>query len=175
MILAEGSDHYRPTTWDAAFKLIGKTVNCLGSPNHAAFYTSGKTSNKAAFLYQLSPRQFGTNNLPDCSNTCHESSGCALLNMIGVGKGTVSLEDFESGRDLRHRPEPGHQPSSHAHRLQRPSNAVARSPASMCFQVGLMRFTNPQDFAAEANRRDSCLPKTLASDLGQSKPARRDR
>jgi len=53
MILAEGSDHYRPTTWDAAFKLIGKTVNCLGSPNHAAFYTSGKTSNKAAFLYQL--------------------------------------------------------------------------------------------------------------------------
>jgi anaerobic selenocysteine-containing dehydrogenase len=79
MILADGSDHYRPITWDAAFELIGKTLNGLRSPNHAAFYTSGKTSNEAAFLYQLFARQFGTNNLPDCSNMCHESSGCALL------------------------------------------------------------------------------------------------
>ena len=64
-------------------------------PNEAAFYTSGKTSNEAAFLYQLFVRQFGTNNLPDCSNMCHESSGCALRNVIGIGKGTVILEDFE--------------------------------------------------------------------------------
>src|SRR6266704_3269673 len=80
---------------DDAFRLIARELNALPSPNAAAFYTSGRTSNEAAFLYQLFARQFGTNNLPDCSNMCHESSGSALKESIGIGKGCVTLEDFE--------------------------------------------------------------------------------
>jgi anaerobic selenocysteine-containing dehydrogenase len=72
-----------------------RKLNALDSPDEAIFYTSGRTSNEAAFLYQLFVRQFGTNNLPDCSNMCHESSGTALTESIGIGKGTVTLEDFE--------------------------------------------------------------------------------
>lgn len=88
------SDHYRPITWEQAFELIGRHLNTLRSPNEAAFYTSGRTSNEAAFLYQLFVREYGTNNLPDCSNMCHEPSGVAMTEQIGVGKGTVTLEDF---------------------------------------------------------------------------------
>ncbi len=125
----------------------------------------------------FSPRQFGTNNLPDCSNTCHESSGCALLNVIGVGKGTVSLEDFEKADAIFVIGQnPGTNHPRNAHRLQKTTQRGCKiASINVLPEVGLMRFTNPQDFAAEANRRDSCLPKTLASDLGQAKPARRDR
>ncbi len=87
--------HYEPISWDAAFALISRELNALASPDEASFYTSGRTSNEAAFLYQLFARQFGTNNLPDCSNMCHESSGVAMKENIGVGKATVSLDDFE--------------------------------------------------------------------------------
>jgi anaerobic selenocysteine-containing dehydrogenase len=82
-------------SWDDAFELIAGELNSLNYPDQAIFYTSGRTSNEAAFLYQLFVRQFGTNNLPDCSNMCHESSGSALSETIGVGKGTVTLEDFD--------------------------------------------------------------------------------
>jgi molybdopterin-dependent oxidoreductase alpha subunit len=95
MILREGSDHYEPISWDDAFGLIGRELNALASPDHAIFYTSGRTSNEAAFHYQLFVRKFGTNNLPDCSNMCHESSGLGMNETLGVGKGTVSLDDFE--------------------------------------------------------------------------------
>ncbi|MEO6394058.1 MAG: FdhF/YdeP family oxidoreductase, partial [Pyrinomonadaceae bacterium] len=95
MVLRAGATHYAPIEWDDAFKLIAKELNALASPDEAIFYTSGRTSNEAAFLYQLFVRQFGTNNLPDCSNMCHESSGAALGESIGVGKGTVTLEDFD--------------------------------------------------------------------------------
>ncbi|HEY2342391.1 MAG TPA: molybdopterin-dependent oxidoreductase, partial [Chthoniobacteraceae bacterium] len=95
MIKREGSDHYEPISWPAAFALLAHELNALPSPDAAAFYTSGRTSNEAAFLYQLFARQFGTNNLPDCSNMCHESSGSALSEAIGVGKGCVKLEDFD--------------------------------------------------------------------------------
>jgi molybdopterin-dependent oxidoreductase alpha subunit len=95
VVLRRGATHYEPIEWDEAFNLIAGELNALGSPDEAAFYTSGRTSNEAAFLYQLFVRQFGTNNLPDCSNMCHESSGRALTETIGVGKGTVTLEDFE--------------------------------------------------------------------------------
>src|SRR5437879_5529512 len=78
-----------------SLKLMARELNALPTPNAAAFYTSGRTSNEAAFLYQLFARQFGTNNLPDCSNMCHESSGAALNESIGIGKGCVKLEDFE--------------------------------------------------------------------------------
>ncbi|MCA1628312.1 MAG: molybdopterin-dependent oxidoreductase, partial [Acidobacteria bacterium] len=95
MVLRRGAEHYAPVSWDEAFQLIATELNALASPDEALFYTSGRTSNEAAFLYQLFVRQYGTNNLPDCSNMCHESSGTALTETIGVGKGTVRLEDFE--------------------------------------------------------------------------------
>jgi molybdopterin-dependent oxidoreductase alpha subunit len=95
MHLAKGATHYEPVSWERAFAIIAEELNRLDSPNEALFYTSGRASNEAAFLYQLFVRQFGTNNLPDCSNMCHESSGTALNEAIGIGKGTVTLEDFE--------------------------------------------------------------------------------
>jgi len=95
MVKHAGGTHYEPIEWDEAFALIARELNALPTPNAAAFYTSGRTSNEAAFLYQLFARQFGTNNLPDCSNMCHESSGAALSETIGIGKGCVTLEDFE--------------------------------------------------------------------------------
>jgi len=94
MLLDPEDDHYRPVSWDDAFALIAEELQALDSPDQAAFYTSGRTSNEAAFLYQLFARHFGTNNLPDCSNMCHESSGRGMSEVIGVGKGTVRLEDF---------------------------------------------------------------------------------
>lgn len=95
MVLRAGASHYEPISWDEAFQLIGRELNALTSPSRASFYTSGRTSNEAAFLYQLFVRQYGTNNLPDCSNMCHESSGAALGETIGRGKATVSLADFD--------------------------------------------------------------------------------
>lgn len=94
MYLPKGGTHYQPITWETALKKIASKLNALQSPNEAVFYTSGRTSNEAAFLYQLLVRQFGTNNLPDCSNMCHESSGVALGESVGIGKGSVKLEDF---------------------------------------------------------------------------------
>ena len=88
------SDKYRPISWQDAFTLMSDHLNTLDDPNQASFYTSGRTSNEAAFLYQLFVREYGTNNFPDCSNMCHEASGIGLTEAIGVGKGTVSLEDF---------------------------------------------------------------------------------
>ena len=95
MVLREGSNHYEAIDWPDAFALIGRQLNALASPDEAIFYTSGRTSNEAAFLYQLFVRQFGTNNLPDCSNMCHESTGTGLKETLGFGKGTVTLEDFD--------------------------------------------------------------------------------
>src|SRR3989475_3014060 len=95
MVLRRGATHYEPISWDDAFTLVADELNSLNHPDQAIFYTSGRASNEAAFLYQLFVRQFGTNNLPDCSNMCHESSGSALTEAIGIGKGTATLEDFE--------------------------------------------------------------------------------
>ncbi len=91
---AKGSDHYEPIEWDQAFRIIADHLNALDDPNRAAFYTSGRASNEAAFLYQLFARALGTNNLPDCSNMCHESTGTAMIETIGIGKSTVSYDDF---------------------------------------------------------------------------------
>jgi molybdopterin-dependent oxidoreductase alpha subunit len=95
MVLRRGSQRYEPIGWPDAFRMIAGELNALASPDEALFYTSGRTSNEAAFAYQLFARQFGTNNLPDCSNMCHESSGLGLTKSIGIGKGTVKLSDFE--------------------------------------------------------------------------------
>ncbi len=94
MVLRAGATHYKPISWKDAFQYIGAKLRSLASPNEAVFYTSGRTSNEAAFLYQLFVRMYGTNNLPDCSNMCHESSGVALTETVGIGKGSVKLEDF---------------------------------------------------------------------------------
>ncbi len=94
MVLKEGSDHYEEISWNDAFNMIADELNGLKSPDEALFYTSGRTSNEAAFLYQLFVRQFGTNDLPDCSNMCHESSGVGLSETLGIAKGSVTLDDF---------------------------------------------------------------------------------
>ena len=91
---AAGEDHYRPVSWDRAFTILADKLKSLPSPDQATFYTSGRTSNEAAFLYQLFVRAYGTNNLPDCSNMCHESSGWAMGQTIGIGKATVSYDDY---------------------------------------------------------------------------------
>ncbi len=95
LVLRRGSQHYEEISWPAAFEMIAAELNSLASPDEAMFYTSGRASNEAAFCYQLFVRQFGTNNLPDCSNMCHESSGLGLNQSIGIGKGTVKLSDFQ--------------------------------------------------------------------------------
>jgi len=90
------TDKYGPISWDDAFALVGDTLSALDDPNQASFYTSGRLSNEATFLYQLWVREFGTNNLPDCSNMCHEASGRALTAAIGTGKGTLDLHDWQN-------------------------------------------------------------------------------
>jgi molybdopterin-dependent oxidoreductase alpha subunit len=95
MVLRAGADHYEAIGWKDAFALLANELNALASPDEAIFYTSGRTSNEAAFLYQLFVRQFGTNNLPDCSNMCHESTGTGMKESLGFGKGTVTLADFD--------------------------------------------------------------------------------
>jgi molybdopterin-dependent oxidoreductase alpha subunit len=96
MIRHPNATHYQPITWPQAFAMIAEELNRLDSPDQACFYTSGKTTNEPAFLLQLFARQFGTNNLPDCSNMCHESSGVAMVETLGVGKGSATVEDMES-------------------------------------------------------------------------------
>ncbi len=94
MVLRPGATHYAPIEWHAAYRLIAEHLRALETPDEAVFYTSGRTSNETAFLYQLLVRSYGTNNLPDCSNMCHESSGSALTSSIGIGKGSVSIDDI---------------------------------------------------------------------------------
>ena len=116
MVLEKDGTHYQPISWDDAVALIAEELNATESPDEGIFYTSGRASNEAAFLYQLFVRQYGTNNLPDCSNMCHESSGAALKQTVGIGKGTVTLEDIETTDCLAgDRSKPRHQPSAHAH------------------------------------------------------------
>ena len=113
-------DRYVPIGWDEAFDLIARHLKALDDPDRAAFYTSGRASNEAAFLFQLFVRMYGTNNFPDCSNMCHEATSRGLPGTVGVGKGTVTMDDFEhadTSSDLR--PEPGHQPSADARRTAR--------------------------------------------------------
>ena len=148
MILRRGSDHYQPIAWDEAFAHIGGTLNGLASPDEAVFYTSGRTSNEAAFLYQLFVRLFGTNNLPDCSNMCHESSGVALNETLGMGKGTVRFEDFEQAEVIVIL---GQNPGTNHPRMlttleQAKANGARIISINPLPETGLTRFKNPQDF-----------------------------
>jgi molybdopterin-dependent oxidoreductase alpha subunit len=100
MVYDAATDHYVPIRWQAAFDLIGTQLRTLDSPDQASFYTSGRLSNEATFLYQLMAREYGTNNLPDCSNMCHEASGRALQAALGTGKGTADLRDWETAEAI---------------------------------------------------------------------------
>lgn len=140
------SDHYRPISWNEAFALIAEHLNALEKPDQAEFYTSGRTSNEAAFLYQLFVRAYGSNNLPDCSNMCHEASGVALGESIGVGKGSVTFEDFaEADAIFVLGQNPG---TNHPRMLEPLREAVARGAQVVCFnplkERGLERFQHPQ-------------------------------
>ena len=146
MILDADGGHYRPIAWDEAFATIAAELNSLASPNEAIFYTSGRTSNEAAFLYQLFVREFGTNNLPDCSNMCHEASGVALTEQLGSGKGSVTLEDFEHAQAIFiFGQNPG---TNHPRMLGELRSAAKRGCRIVAFnplrERGLERFVNPQ-------------------------------
>ncbi|MFI7149077.1 FdhF/YdeP family oxidoreductase [Nonomuraea sp. NPDC050022] len=141
-----GAEHYQPITWSRAFEIIARELRALDGPDEAVFYTSGRTSNEAAFAYQLLVRRFGTNNLPDCSNMCHESSGSALTETLGIGKGTVSLEDL-------HRAElifvVGQNPGTNHPRMLTALERAKRGGARIIAvnplpEAGLLRFKNPQ-------------------------------
>ncbi|HET9482727.1 MAG TPA: FdhF/YdeP family oxidoreductase [Xanthomonadales bacterium] len=140
------SDRYVPVSWDEAFALLARTLRGLASPHEAIFYTSGRTSNEAAFLYQLFVREYGTNNLPDCSNMCHEPSGIALGEQIGSGKGSVVLDDFELAQAIFvFGQNPG---TNHPRMLGELRAAAKRGCAIVAFnplrERGLERFTSPQ-------------------------------
>ena len=146
MVLRPGDDHYRPIGWDDAYRLIADELRALDNPNEALFYTSGRTSNEAAFLYQLMVRSFGTNNLPDCSNMCHESSGHALIEAIGIGKGTVTVDDVtNSDLILICGQNPG---TNHPRMLSTLEKAKANGAKIIAVnplpEAGLIRFKDPQ-------------------------------
>ncbi|MDF8266260.1 FdhF/YdeP family oxidoreductase [Luteipulveratus flavus] len=146
MYKAAGADHYEPVSWDRALDVLATHLRGLDDPDEAVFYTSGRTSNEAAFVYQLFARAFGTNNLPDCSNMCHESSGSALIETIGVGKGTVSIEDLEQAELIVIA---GQNPATNHPRMlstlatakERGAVVVAINPLP---EVGLKAFRDPQ-------------------------------
>ncbi len=147
MVLRPGATHYEPISWDDAFSLIARELKSLGSPNEAVFYTSGRTSNETAFLYQLFVRAFGTNNLPDCSNMCHESTSVALPPMLGIGKGCVKLSDFEKSDAIFII---GQNPGTNHPRMLTALQQAKESGAKIVFinplpEAGAFRFKNPQD------------------------------
>lgn len=146
MLRRRGRQHYEAITWDDALTLMADELRGLDDPDEAVFYTSGRTSNEAAFLYQLLVRRFGTNNLPDCSNMCHESSGRALEATLGVGKGSVTLEDLERADVIF---VVGQNPgTNHPRMLTTLETAVRRGARIVAVnplpEAGLMRFRNPQ-------------------------------
>ena len=150
MYLGKDSSHYLPISWEEAFKKIGAQLRSLESPDQALFYTSGRASNEAAFLYQLLARQYGTNNLPDCSNMCHESSGVALRESIGVGKGTVSLQDFDQAKVIFIF---GQNPGTNHPRMLTTLQKAARRGATIIAvnplkEAGLLAFAHPQEVDA---------------------------
>jgi molybdopterin-dependent oxidoreductase alpha subunit len=147
MLLSRGATHYEQISWDIAFELLADELNSLNYPDQAIFYTSGRTSNEAAFLYQLFVRQFGTNNLPDCSNMCHESSGSALSETIGIGKGTVTLADFDLAQAIF---VIGQNPGTNHPRMLSALERAKRNGCKLVHinplpEVGMTRFKHPQN------------------------------
>jgi molybdopterin-dependent oxidoreductase alpha subunit len=147
MIRRKGSDFYEPIAWQEAFDLIGHELRSLESPNQASFYTSGRASNEAAFLYGLFARQLGTNNLPDCSNMCHESSGTGLTEVIAFGKATIRIEDFACADSIFII---GQNPGTCHPRMLTELQKAERNGCRIVsinplMETGLMKFKNPQE------------------------------
>lgn len=171
MYLPKGGTHYQPISWDDAFKKIAAHLHALASPHEAAFYTSGRTSNEASFVYQLFAKEFGTNNMPDCSNMCHETSGSALRPTIGIGKGTVTLEDFYDTDVIMII---GQNPGTNAPRMmsalakgkKNGAKIIAINPLP---EAGLMGFKNPQQIkgviAGGVKLADLYLPVKINGDM----------
>lgn len=146
MVLRPGATHYEPISWDDAYALVARHLSELATPDEAIFYTSGKTSNEAAFVYQLFVRAFGTNNLPDCSNMCHESTSVALAETIGIGKGSVSLRDVETAELIVIA---GQNPGTNHPRMLSALEKAKKNGARIVAvnplrEAGLVRFKNPQ-------------------------------
>lgn len=169
--LPKGATHYQPISWDDAFAKIAEKLNGLASPNEAIFYTSGRTSNEATWAYQLFVREFGTNNFPDCSNMCHETSGYALSRSIGIGKGTVKLEDFYD-TDLIIII--GQNPGTNSPRMLSALEKGKRNGAKIMAinplpEAGLMGFRNPQEVRALLDKpfklADRYLPVKINGDM----------
>ena len=141
------TDHYVPVGWDEAFALVGRELNALNDPNEAEFYTSGRTSNEAAFMYQLFVRRFGTNNFPDCSNMCHEPTSVGLPESIGIGKGTVLLDDFAHAEAIFIL---GQNPGTNSPRMLTELHSASRRNVPIVVfnplrERALERFAAPQD------------------------------
>lgn len=171
MYLPKGGTHYQPISWDDAFTKIAEKLNALDSPDEAIFYTSGRTSNEATWVYQLFAREFGTNNFPDCSNMCHETSGYALSRSIGIGKGTVKLEDFYDTDLIMII---GQNPGTNSPRMlsaltkgkKNGAKIIAVNPLP---EAGLKGFRNPQEVRALLNKpyelSDLYLPVKINGDM----------
>jgi molybdopterin-dependent oxidoreductase alpha subunit len=147
MIYNADTDRYEVIAWDAAFARIGAELNLLDDPHQAEFYTSGRASNEAAFLYQLLVRAYGTNNFPDCSNMCHEATSVGLPKSIGVGKGTVTLDDFELTDAIFSF---GHNPGTNHPRMMSTLHEAARRGVPIIVfnplkERALEKFASPQD------------------------------
>jgi molybdopterin-dependent oxidoreductase alpha subunit len=148
LVKRPGDNHYSPIEWSEAFQIIGRELNALDSPNEAVFYTSGKVPNEPAFLFQLFAKMLGTNNLPDCSNMCHESSGAALSPTLGLGKGSVTLNDiYEAEVILIIGQNPGTNHPRMLTALQKAKkNGAKIISVNPLLEAGLNHFKNPQDF-----------------------------
>jgi molybdopterin-dependent oxidoreductase alpha subunit len=170
MVLRPGDTHYSPIAWEQAYRLIADTLCGLASPDEAVFYTSGRTANETAFLYQLLVRSFGTNNLPDCSNMCHESSGAALTRSIGIGKGSVSIDDFAAADLII---VAGQNPgTNHPRMLSALSTAKAHGATVIAVnplpETGLIGFRDPQTvkgFTSGVTIADDFLQIRLGGDM----------
>jgi molybdopterin-dependent oxidoreductase alpha subunit len=168
MLRDAGASHYAPIAWEDAFALIAEELTALDAPDEAVFYTSGRTSNEAAFAYQLFVRAFGTNNLPDCSNMCHESSGMALGETLGVGKGSVSLEDLHEAELILIA---GQNPGTNHPRMLSALERAKRAGATIVSvnplpEAGLMRFRNPQRASGVIGRGTQLSDRFLQIRLG---------
>ncbi|MBP0905784.1 FdhF/YdeP family oxidoreductase [Mariniflexile gromovii] len=171
MFLEAGASHYQPISWEDAFAKVASYLNALDNPDEAVFYTSGRTTNEAAFLYQLFVREFGTSNLPDCSNMCHEASGSALSETLGIGKGSVTLDDLYKAEVVM---VIGQNPATNHPRmltaLEKCKNnggkIIAINPLP---EVGLIKFTNPQNplklLTGGTKLADVFVPITINGDV----------
>ncbi|WP_178988174.1 FdhF/YdeP family oxidoreductase [Winogradskyella schleiferi] len=171
MFLAEGATHYQPMSWENAFIKVAEHLNALNNPDEAVFYTSGRTTNEAAFLYQLFVREFGTANLPDCSNMCHEASGSALSETLGIGKGSVTLDDLYKAEVVM---VIGQNPGTNHPRMlnalekckKNGGKIIAVNPLP---EAGLIKFTNPQSpkklLTGGTKIADVFVPVTINGDV----------